>query len=108
MKIKFLATGIAPERYEFEGEKVIFNGEVFDLSMFEEGDVFEEIEGDIQAIRAVERIDGELHVTLCQRAPAGHWTGIGDYIDSNEYDPNTLYIRKKTPEEIQEVAGWGI
>lgn len=108
MKIKFLATGIAPNFYEFEGEKIKFNGETFDLSNFEEGDVFEGIEGEIQGIRAVERIDGELHVTLCQKAPQGHWTGKDEYIDSTDYDPNNLYIREKTPEEIQEVAEWGM
>lgn len=109
MKIKFLATGIAPNKYEFEGEKIFFNGEIFDLSVFEEGDEFEGFdEGIIPAIREVKRIDGELYVTLCQEAPQGHWTGINEYIDSTDYDPNALYIREKTPEEIQEAAGWEI
>lgn len=108
MKIKFLATGIAPQFYEFNGEKITFNGETFDLSLFEEGDIFEGIEGEIQGIREVKRIDGELYVTLCQKAPKGHWTGKDEYIDSNNYNTNTLYIREKTPEEMQEVAGWGV
>lgn len=103
MKIKFIATGIAPEKYEFEGEKVIFNGEVYDLSIFEEGDAFEGIDGEVQGIRAVERIDGELYITLCQKAPQGHWTGKDlAYIDAKDYNPNKLYIREKTPEEIKE------
>lgn len=108
MRIKFLATGIAPQNYSFDGEKITFNGETFDLSQFEEGDIFEGIEGEIQGIRSVERIKGELYVTLCQKAPKGHWTGINEYIDSNNYNPKTLYIRPKTPEETQEVAGWEI
>lgn len=103
MKIKFLATGIAPESYSFDGEKITFNGETFDLSNFEEGDKFEGVEHEIQGIRAVERIGGELYVTLCQKAPPGHWTGQDmEYIDSTEYDANKLYIREKTPEEIKE------
>ncbi|HZW97479.1 MAG TPA: hypothetical protein VFF56_01360 [Bacillota bacterium] len=108
MKIKFLATGIAPNFYEFDGEKIIFNGETYDLSQFEEGDIFEGLEGEIQGIRAVERVDGELYVTLCQKAPPGHWTGVDEYMDSNDYDPNTLYIREKAPKEMQEVAEWGM
>ncbi|HZJ83583.1 MAG TPA: hypothetical protein VFD57_07220 [Clostridia bacterium] len=54
--------------------------------------------------RAVERIDGELYVILCQKAPEGHWTGKDmEYMDSIEYDPNKLYIKEKTPEEIGEM-----
>lgn len=102
MKIKFLATGQAPDYYEFEDEKVIFNGQTFDLSIIEEGDQFEGIDHEIQAIREVERIDGELYVTLCQQAPRGHWTGTDKYIDSKHYDPNVLYIREKSEAEIKE------
>ena len=109
MKIKFLATGIAPDYYEFDDEKIIFNGEVFNLSEFEEGDKFEGVEHEIQGIRAVERIDGELYVTLCQRAPPGHWTGQDmEYIDSTDYQTNKLYIRQRTPEEMLEVEQWEI
>lgn len=104
MNIKFLATGQAPDYYEFEDEKVMFNGQTFDLSVVEEGDQFQGIESDVNAIREVERIDGELYVTLCQKTPQGHWTGIDEYINSKDYDPNKLYIRGKTPEEI-EVGG---
>lgn len=105
MKVKFLATGTAPDYYEFEDEKVIFNGQEFDLSVIEEGDLFQGIEADINAIRAVERIDGELYVTLCQKAPQGHWTGTDHYIDSKEYDSTKLYIREKSPEEIEKEGG---
>lgn len=100
MKIKFLATGSAPESYEFDNEKIKINDEWHDLSDFEEGDMYY---GEIPGIRAVERIDGELYVTLCQQAPPGHWTGRDmEYIDASEYDSNKLYIREKTPEEIAE------
>lgn len=110
MKIKFLATGIAPEEYRFDGEKIIIDGETYDLSVFEEGDIFEGMEDEVQAIRTVERINGELYVTLCQKAPAGHWTGKDmEYVDSTEYDPGKLYIRIKTPEEIKEGEQlWGM
>lgn len=102
MKIKFLATGMAPEKYEFDGDKIIIDGEIYDLSIFREGDVFDGLEGELQAIRAVERIGGELYVTLCQKAPAGHWRGIDEWIDSNDYNPQKLYIRQATEEEIKE------
>lgn len=98
MKIKFLATGMAPEKYEFDREKVIINDEVFDLSIINEGDEFIGIECEIQAIRDVKRMDGELYVTLCQKAPKGHWRGKDKHIDANEYDPNTLYIEEVTNE----------
>lgn len=102
MKIKFLATGIAPEKYEFQGEKIIIDGIEYDLSVFEEGDIFEGIEGELQGIRAVERIDGELYVTLCQKAPVGHWRGIDEYIDSKDYNPNQLYIKQISAEQAEQ------
>lgn len=105
MQIKFLATGEAPDYYEFEDEKVIFNNQTFDLSAIEEGDQFQGIEADMNAIREVERIDGELYVMLCQKAPRGHWTGIDEYIDSKDYDSQKLYIREKLPEEIEKEGG---
>ena len=108
MKIKFMATGIAPDRYEFDGEKITFDNETFDLSAFEEGDIFQGIEHEMQVIRAVERIEGELYITLCQKSPVGHWTGDGiGYIDATEYDPEKSYIRERTPEEMAEVEQWG-
>ena len=106
MRIKFLASGVAPDRYEFNGEKIIFNGEEFDLSIFQVGDKFEGIDSEIPGIRAVERIDVELYVTLCQKTPKGHWTGKDEWIDSTEYDPTKLYIRERTPEEVKQL--WGI
>ena len=99
MKIKFLATGVAPNVYEFDGEKIIIDGIEYDLSVFEEGDVFE---GENNHIRDVQRIDGELYVTLCQKAREGHWRGIDEYIDSNDYNPDTLYIREISEDELLE------
>lgn len=96
MKIRFLATGIAPKQYEFKGETIVIDDKTYDLSVFDEGDIFEWVEGDIQSIRAVKRIDGELYVTLCQQAPQGHWRGIDEWIDSSEYDPDAMYIQQIT------------
>jgi len=94
MKIKFLATGIAPNGYKIDGEKITFNNQTYDLSIFREGDKFLGVEEEMQTIRDIERVDGELYVTLCQKAPTGHWRGIDEYIDSEDYDPNTLYIKE--------------
>ncbi len=95
MKIKFLATGIAPDKYEFNGEKITYNNETYDLSEFEEGDEFLGV--DDFGIREIERIDGELYVTLCQRCQMGHWRGIDEYIDSKDYNPSSLYIKEVSP-----------
>lgn len=91
MKIKFLATGIAPSKYEFDEEKIIIDGIEYDVSVFREGDKFIGLESGIQAIRDIDRIDGELYVTLCQKAPKGNWRGVDEWIDSSNYDPSTLY-----------------
>ena len=99
MKIKFLATGTAPEKYEFDGYKIIIDGEAFDLSQ-----EFEDEELPF-GVRDVKNVDGEIYATLCQKAPKGHWTGEGiDYIDSKDYDPEKLYIRERTPDEISEIS----
>ena len=99
MKIKFLATGVAPNVYEFDGEKITIDGVEYELSIFREGDKFIGLEGDNVAIRDIDRVDGELYVTLCQKAPKGHWRGIDEYIDSNDYNPNELYIKEISEEE---------
>ena len=127
MKIKFLATA-KEASYEFNGETVTINGEALDLSEFPQEGVFEGIEEDEKRIvRNVERAD-ELYVTLCQSPPVtkvtyikggesttlpadseapehdkkiehlgGNWTE-SDWIDSNDYDPNELYIKEVTNE----------
>ena len=101
MKIKFLATGIAPEKYEFDGEKVIADGVVYDLSSIQEGDSFIGFENDeLFAVRDVKRINEELYVTLCQKAPPGHWRDIDEWIDVEDYSPDELYIKEITVEEM--------
>lgn len=109
MKIKFLATGIAPEKYEFDGEKVIADGVVYDLSSIKEGDSFIGFENDeLFAVRDAERINGELYVTLCQKAPSGHWRGIDEWIDAEDYSPDKLYIKEITVEEMLSDMGYMI
>ena len=100
MKIKFLATGIAPDFYEFDGEKIIIDGIEYDLSVFKEDDIFEGLKPENNYIRDIKRIDGELYVTLCQKALEGHWRGRDEWIDSRDYNPNKLYIRKISEEEL--------
>ena len=101
MKIKFLATGIAPEKYEFDGDKVIADGVVYDLSIVQKGDSFIGFENDeLFAVRDVKRINGELYVTLCQKAPPGHWRDIDEWIDVEDYSPDELYIKEITVEEM--------
>ena len=100
MKVKFLATGTAPNVYEFDGEKIIIDGIEYDLSVFEEDDVFEGVEGENNYIRDIKRIDGELYVTLCQKALEGHWRGIDEWIDSKDYNPSELYIKEISEEEL--------
>jgi len=100
VKIKFLATGIAPKKYEFDGEKIIIDGIEYDLSAFKEGDIFEGLKSENNYIRDIKRIDGELYVTLCQKALEGHWRGIDEWIDSKDYNPSELYIKEISEEEL--------
>ena len=127
MQIKFLATSKEAD-YEFNGETVKINGEELDLSKFPQDGKFEGVEGDEnRIIRNVERTD-DLYVTLCQSPPVtkvtyikggksttlpadaeapdydnkiehrgGNWAE-SDWIDSNEYDPNELYIKEVNDE----------
>ena len=127
MKIKFLATAKEAD-YKFEGETVNINGEALDLTEFPQDGKFEGVEGDEnRIIRNVERTD-DLYVTLCQAPPVtkvtyikdgksttlpsdaeapeydkkiehrgGNWTE-SDWIDSNDYDPNELYIKEVSNE----------
>jgi len=127
MKIKFLATAKEAD-YQFEAETLTINGEALDLSEFPQDGKFEEVEGDkYRIIRNIERTD-DLYVTLCQSPPVtkvtyikdgksitlpadaeapeydkkiehrgGNWTE-SDWIDSNDYEPNELYIKEVTNE----------
>lgn len=125
MKIKFLATS-QQGQYSINDEVLTVDGEPIDLSEFPEGGKFEGVEGDEKKIvRNIERVDGELHVTICQSPPitkvtyktkeglihatpedpepdeyekkiehrGGHWTE-SDWIDAEDYDPDTLYIQE--------------
>lgn len=101
MKIKFLATGDAPSSYSFNGDVVTatYNGqsESIDFSVFGNGDEFTGLELDVlpiiytMVISNVERVNGELRLTLCQKAGKGHWVE-SDWIDAIYYDANTTYI----------------
>lgn len=106
MKIKFLATSQAPKKYVFEDEKVIIGGVEYDFSVLEEGDIFDGLEGEASTIREAERIDGVLHLTLCQEAPVGHWRGIDKYIDAKDYDPEKLYIYELDEDKVEEWSGF--
>ncbi|MBY5941121.1 hypothetical protein KUW00_09480 [Halomonas sp. DP5N14-9] len=105
MKIKLLATAQAPDRYSFSQEIVVANEagheKAYDLSSFPEGGGFKEAEklpSGAQAIRCIERVNGELYVTLVQKVIAGQYPGRKAHwrespiIDADDYDPNTCYV----------------
>lgn len=111
MKIKFIPTAQAPDKYEFLSGEVIraYQGddsEDWDLSGIEEGDVFEPVAPDQPVIDpqilsldgkhiirdAFRDSSGELHITLCQPSGGeGVWEE-SDEIDAGNYDPETQYI----------------
>ena len=105
MKLKFLATGQGPDRYEFDGDKITAHqgelSEVIDLTELEHGDKFEGAEPETltlpgsQIIRDAYRDEhGVLHVTLCQASPMlGHWRE-SEIIDSEDYISGHRYIRE--------------
>ncbi|WP_158981976.1 hypothetical protein, partial [Parasedimentitalea maritima] len=75
--------------------------EVYDLSLITEGGVFsgaDKLPSGAQAIRGVERVDGELYVTLTQKVIAGQYPGRkahwreSPFIVAEDYDPNTCYV----------------
>ncbi len=99
MRIKFLATGSAPE-YTIDGDTV--NG--IDLS----GD-YDAEQAREQGIREAYMQDGEWHVVLCQMAPVTHAVTLSDgqvietrggdwqesdWIDAEDYDPAVMYIKE--------------
>jgi len=92
-----LATGIAPDYYEINGEVVtaFINGTAydFDLSSATEGatlDSIEPIDG-VTPIRHAVRESGELKVVLAQKVGAGHWIE-SDYFDAATYDPSGVHV----------------
>ena len=103
MKVKFLAVKESPERYSFDGETVTahYRGgkDTFDLSAFKSGDALVGLETTLDLdggfiIRNIKRNNGILYVTLCQKPSKGHWRGIGEWIDADDYDPNKMYIKE--------------
>lgn len=91
MKVKFLATGTAPDMYTISGE--IVNG--IDLSIIEHGGKFIGSDDTRAAgIRNAERDENnELWVTLKQEVGAGHWRE-GEWIEAGDYDPEVVYVVK--------------
>lgn len=105
MKIKLLAVAQGSDYYHFSGDTVIsYKGsheEVYDLSLFPESGVFkgaDALPSGAPAIRGVERVDGELYVTLTQKVIAGQYPGRkahwreSPFIVAEDYDPNTCYV----------------
>lgn len=104
MKIKFLAVTQAPDFYSLSGQAVEAHlnssKEAYDLSGFPVEGYFsgaDPVEG-VTAIRHVERIGGELTLTLTQQVIAGqypdkkaHWRE-SPIIDADDYDPNKCYV----------------
>ena len=97
MQINVLATGIAPDYYQIDGDKITaFVGDEadsYDLSLLEEGDVVTEVSPirGTRPIRSATRENGVLKVTLCQRVGAGHWSESG-WMDSSDYDPDAVHV----------------
>tara|TARA_B100000678_G_C18120297_1_gene466356 strand:- start:288 stop:710 length:423 start_codon:yes stop_codon:yes gene_type:complete len=105
MKLRVMATAQAPVHYSFSGEIVVAHEEgreeIYDLSSFPEDGIFkgaEKLPSGAQAIRGIERINGELYVTLVQKVIAGQYPGRKAHwrespiIDAADYDPNTCYV----------------
>jgi len=104
MKLHFLATGDAPERYSFDGDQITAEkggvSETFDLSGLEAGGKFLGVTVESLPLAAGHVLrnahrdsSGELHVTLCQAVGGGDWTEQDGEIDASEYDPATPYVR---------------
>ncbi|WP_306168834.1 hypothetical protein [Halomonas sp. MMSF_3323] len=105
MKIRFKAVGQAPDYYNIEGEVFTAShegvSESYDLAGFPEGGIFlrvERLPSGAQTVRRVERVNGELHVTLVQRVIAGQYPGHKAHwrespiIDAADYDPSICYV----------------
>ncbi len=101
MQIKLLATGQGPDYYAFDGEVITAHQEgvsdTYDLSTFPEGGVFQGADpvNGVPAIRNVERVNGELTVTLCQQVGPGHWSESG-VMDATSYDPDAVHVVRDT------------
>ena len=92
MRLKFLATGTAPDTYMISDETI----NSIDLSIIEHGGKFlGSDETRAAGIReAVRDENGELWATLCQQVGPGHWTE-SVWIDADDYDPEAVYVVKQ-------------
>ncbi len=103
MKIKFLATFDAPDSYSFSGDILTFNygedSDTIDLSGFTEDAKFENVSSNVNLqgsfiIRDMYWHENELYLILCQKpSNTGHWVE-SDWIDSQDYNSETLYIQE--------------
>lgn len=100
MKIKFLATGQSPDKYEINNEVVTaFIGNetlTLDFSMLQTGDEFQGVETELinpqQIVRTAYRDElGELHLTLCQAVGAGDWVE-SPLLDAIEFVSGRVYV----------------
>lgn len=98
MKIKFLATGIAPDFYTITNETITAHvgdiTQVYDFSGMPEGATLTSVEpvDGINPIRSATRVNGELEITLCQRVGAGHWNE-SDWLEASTYNPDEVYVQ---------------
>lgn len=104
MQIKFLPVGGAPDGYTFNGDILTAAvdplTETFDFSTLEYGGSFEGVVVDTlpldaaHIIRSAERdANGELWLTLCQKAGSGHWVESG-WMDASAYVASETYITR--------------
>jgi len=115
MKIKFLPIPKAPSNYSFEGQKMTVSykdkSETFDFSDLPNEFIIDDYKNSpilivdelelrsSQICRDLHKEGGEIHLVLCQQVTIinGNWTE-SDWIDSDDYDPNELYIKEVTNE----------
>ena len=119
MKIKFIPVGTCGVIDLTISESTV-NG--FDLSPFPEGAKFFATEETLAAgIRCVDRIDGELYITVgqcglayeCQPMNGSHdWSGTDEWIDAADYDPDRCYIVATSAPEgaeyVKRADGWTV
>lgn len=100
MKIKFLATGMSPDKYQINGEVLTaFIGNetlALDFSLLETGDEFQGVETELinpsQVVRTAYRDElGELHLTLCQAVGSGDWVE-SPWLDAAEFVSERSYV----------------
>ncbi len=100
-QLNILATGNSPDYYHVNGEVITAyhdgQSEQYDLSAFPEEATFQGADpvNGVPAIRNVERVDGELKVTLCQQVGPGHWQESG-WFDGATYDPDAIHVNRDT------------